>query len=106
VPTFTAAAHIIVGSDLTGLIPARYARQVADLTGACRYEIPAALPALTMSQAWHVRHDMDPAHHWLRTQIPSQRPTRRARRRLITIQVRRSERILTPPEGALRLQES
>ena len=69
VPTFTAAAHIIVGSDLTGLIPARYARQVADLTGACRYEIPATLPALVMSQAWHVRHDLDPAHHWLRTQI-------------------------------------
>jgi hypothetical protein len=22
-----------------------------------------------MSQAWHVRHDLDPAHHWLRTQI-------------------------------------
>lgn len=38
-----AAAHIIVGSELTGLIPARYARQVADRAGACRYEIPAAL---------------------------------------------------------------
>jgi DNA-binding transcriptional LysR family regulator len=69
VPTFTAAAHIIIGSDLTGLIPARYARQVAALTGARCYEIPAPLPRLTMSQAWHVRHDLDPAHHWLRTEI-------------------------------------
>jgi DNA-binding transcriptional LysR family regulator len=69
VPTFTAAAHIIAGSDLTGLIPARYARQFALLTGSGRYEIPAALPELTMSQAWHVRHDLDPAHHWLRAQV-------------------------------------
>jgi hypothetical protein len=22
-----------------------------------------------MAPAWHVRHDLDPAHHWLRTQI-------------------------------------
>jgi len=69
VPTFTAAAHIIVSSELTGLIPARYASQVAARTGAHCYEIPAALPTLTISQAWHVRHDLDPAHHWLRTQI-------------------------------------
>lgn len=69
VPTFTAAANIIVGSDLTGLIPARYARRVAAFTGARCYEVPADLPSLTMSQAWHVRHDLDPAHHWLRAQI-------------------------------------
>lgn len=69
VPTFTAAAHIIVGSNLTGLIPARYGRQVAMRTGARCYDIPATLPTLAMSQAWHVRHDLDPAHHWLRTQI-------------------------------------
>lgn len=69
VPTFTAAAHIIAGSQLTGLISATYAAQVADLTGARRYEIPADLPKLQISQAWHVRHDLDPAHQWLRNQI-------------------------------------
>lgn len=69
VPTFTSAAHIIAGSDLTGLIPARYARQVAASTGARCYDIPVTLPTLTMALAWHVRHDLDPAHHWLRTQI-------------------------------------
>jgi DNA-binding transcriptional LysR family regulator len=69
VPTFTAAAHIIISSGLTGLIGARYARQVAVLTGARVFEIPAALPALPISQAWHVRHDLDPAHRWLRSQV-------------------------------------
>jgi hypothetical protein len=32
-------------------------------------DIPAELPALPMSQAWHLRHDLDPAHQWLRAQI-------------------------------------
>lgn len=69
VPTFTAAAHIIAGSDLTGLIPASYARQVAALTGAFLFDIPCELPALPISLAWHVRYNLDLAHHWLRTEI-------------------------------------
>lgn len=69
VPTFTAAAHIIASSELTGLISAGYAAQVAALTGARVYEIPAELPAMDLSQAWHVRHDLDGAHQWLREQI-------------------------------------
>jgi DNA-binding transcriptional LysR family regulator len=69
VPTFTAAAHIILHSELTGLLSARYARQVAAVTGARLYEIPAELPELPIAQAWHVRHDLDPAHRWLRTQV-------------------------------------
>ncbi|HEX4787978.1 MAG TPA: LysR family transcriptional regulator [Actinospica sp.] len=69
VPTYTAAAHIIAGSELTGLVAAGYAGQVAALTGAHVYEIPAELPRLPLAQAWHVRHDLDPAHQWLREQI-------------------------------------
>lgn len=69
VPTYTAAANIITNSGLTGLITARYAQQVAAVTGSRRYDIPVELPVLPVSQAWHVRHDLDPAHHWLREQI-------------------------------------
>lgn len=69
VPTFTAAAHIITGSDLTGFLPARFAAQVAARTGAHVYEIPAELPRVPLAQAWHVRHDLDPAHQWLRERI-------------------------------------
>ena len=69
VPTYTAAAHIILGSELTGLVTAGYAAQVAARTGACVYRIPAELPELSISQAWHVRHDLDPAHRWLRDQV-------------------------------------
>jgi hypothetical protein len=40
--SYTAAAHIITSSALTGLITASYAAQVAALTGAHLYEIPAS----------------------------------------------------------------
>jgi len=69
VPTFTAAAAIIVSSELTGLLSARFARRTAVRTGAFVFEIPAELPAVPIAQAWHVRHDLDPAHRWLRSQV-------------------------------------
>lgn len=69
VPTFTVAAHIITSSQLTGLVTASYATQAAALSGAHLYEIPAELPKLPISQAWHIRYDLDPAHQWLRGQI-------------------------------------
>lgn len=95
VPTFTAAAHIIVSSDLTGLIPARYARQVAARTGAHWYEIPAALPTLMISQAWHVRHDLDPAPPLAPHPDPRrlQRRIRRASRLLVTSPLRAWHRL-------------
>jgi DNA-binding transcriptional LysR family regulator len=60
---------MILTSDLTGLLPARYATQVAALSGARAFPVPADLPGLTIAQAWHVRHDIDPAHQWLRAQL-------------------------------------
>lgn len=69
VPTFTAAAHIIASSDLTGLVTAGFAKEFASLTGAHVYEIPVDLQKLEISQAWHVRQDLDPGHKWLRSQI-------------------------------------
>ena len=69
VPTFTAAAHIVAGSQLTALLPAGFAAQAAALTGAHVYQIPAQLPEVPLAQAWHVRHDLDPAHQWLRSEV-------------------------------------
>lgn len=39
------------------------------MAGAYVYEVPAELPLLPISQSWHVRHDLDPAHRWLRSQV-------------------------------------
>jgi DNA-binding transcriptional LysR family regulator len=69
VPTFTSAAHMVLASDLVGLLPARYAGAIATAGGAHIFPIPAPLPVLVISQAWHVRNDADPAHTWLRSQV-------------------------------------
>jgi DNA-binding transcriptional LysR family regulator len=69
VPTFPAAAHIVARSALTCLFPARFASEVAELTGAHLYEVPADLAPVSLSLAWHLRHDLDPAHRWLRDQV-------------------------------------
>ena len=69
VPSFTAAVDIINSSQLTGLIPAAYAAQVAKTSDAHCYDVPTELPSMPISQAWHLRHDLDPAHHWLRGQV-------------------------------------
>ncbi|MFD2419364.1 LysR family transcriptional regulator [Amycolatopsis pigmentata] len=69
VPTYTSAAHIVLTSDLIGLFPERYARQVAGISGARVFPIDLDLPRLPVSQAWHARHHNDPAHQWLRHQI-------------------------------------
>jgi DNA-binding transcriptional LysR family regulator len=69
VPTFTSASHIVLTSELIGLLPERYARRVAATSGARIFPIDVDLPLITISQAWHLRHDNDPAHQWLRHQI-------------------------------------
>jgi DNA-binding transcriptional LysR family regulator len=69
VPTFTSAAHMILRSELVGLLPARYARSISAISRAHVFTIPADLPMLVISQAWHVRHDADLAHTWLRGQV-------------------------------------
>jgi hypothetical protein len=33
------------------------------------YDIPAALPPLTISAGWHVRYDTGPEHRSLRSQV-------------------------------------
>jgi DNA-binding transcriptional LysR family regulator len=69
VPPLTSAAHMILRSELVGLLLARYARSVAARSGAHVFAIPSGLPTLAISQAWHVRHDTDFAHTWLRGQV-------------------------------------
>jgi len=69
VPSYTSAAHIVLTSELIGLFPERYARQVAVTGGARIFPVGLELPLVQVSQAWHVRHDNDPAHQWLRSQV-------------------------------------
>jgi len=69
VPTHAAAALLILSARLTGLIAGFAAREVASATAVRVYEIPATLPPLPISAAWHLRYDADPEHRWLRSQV-------------------------------------
>lgn len=69
VPTYTSAAHIVLTSELVGLLPERYARQLVATGGARVFPVDVGLPVLQIGQAWHVRHHTDPAHQWMRAQV-------------------------------------
>ncbi|CAH2910200.1 MAG: Transcriptional regulator, LysR family [uncultured Paraburkholderia sp.] len=71
VPGFPAALAVARTSDLIALVPASFVNaQTACREGAASadihaFELPVATEALTVSQMWHPRLDVDPIHRWL-----------------------------------------
>jgi DNA-binding transcriptional LysR family regulator len=69
VPSAGAACFMALETDALALVPAPFAERVArDLPLTIR-PIPLRLPPVTLDLAWHVRHDTDPAHRWLRATV-------------------------------------
>ncbi|MEQ4717224.1 LysR family transcriptional regulator [Nonomuraea sp. B19D2] len=66
VPTFEASLMVVRQSDLVGTTPERLTRPLVEALGLVTFPIPFPLPEMRLSQAWHPRYDMDPAHVWLR----------------------------------------
>lgn len=65
VPTFPAALAVARASDLVALVPASFLlNQPAGLLH--RFELPVKTDTITVSQMWHPRSEVDPAHRWLR----------------------------------------
>ncbi|TDS92871.1 LysR family transcriptional regulator [Erwinia rhapontici] len=65
VPAFPAALAVARASDLVALVPASFLlNQPAGLLH--RFELPVKTRAITVSQMWHPRSEVDPAHRWLR----------------------------------------
>lgn len=77
VPGFPAALSVAQASDLVALVPASFLinRPLVDedRTDATlrAFELPMATPGITVSQMWHPRAQLDPAHRWLREQVLS-----------------------------------
>ncbi|MGW0803063.1 LysR family transcriptional regulator [Nonomuraea sp. NPDC002799] len=69
VPTFGAALLAVRQSDLVGMTPELLTAPLVEALGLVTFPIPFALPAMTLSQAWHPRYDADPAHTWLRERV-------------------------------------
>lgn len=69
VASFTAAPFLLRNSDLVLTAPRRLATAVADDLGLVLVDPPLPLTGFTLALAWHRRHDGDPAHTWLRSQV-------------------------------------
>jgi DNA-binding transcriptional LysR family regulator len=65
-PTPAGGLFLVRGSDLVGMMPADMGRYAIEALALVGFEIPLDLPPLTLSMAWHPRHDADGAHRWLR----------------------------------------
>ncbi len=66
VPSFRAALEIAAESDLVALLPASFFGRRDGASRLQCFELPVAVPGITISQMWHPRVDRDPAHRWLR----------------------------------------
>lgn len=77
VPGFSAALAIAQASDLVALIPASFliSQPVVEREGISSklwvFELPVKTREITISQMWHPRSEVDPAHRWLRQQVLS-----------------------------------
>jgi DNA-binding transcriptional LysR family regulator len=72
VPGFPAALTVAQASDLVALVPASFLLNQPAVDGKQpnatlhAFELPVKTPGITISQMWHPRSDLDPAHRWLR----------------------------------------
>ncbi|MDR3451547.1 MAG: LysR family transcriptional regulator [Rhodoferax sp.] len=67
VPGFAGLGAFLRGSDLLATVPGLL--QAHSLRGLASAEPPVPCPALPMYMIWHVRHQHDAAHRWLRDQL-------------------------------------
>lgn len=60
---------MIQRTDLIGLLPRRFAREVAANFDLDIHEVPIPLPEQHTYMLWHVNSELDPGHRWLRDSI-------------------------------------
>jgi len=67
VPGFAGLSPFLSGSQMLATVPGMLrARLMRDLASA---EVPLATPTMPMYMIWHLRHQHDPAHQWLRRML-------------------------------------
>lgn len=66
VPGFPAALAVARTTDLVALVPASFLINQPAADNLAMFELPVKTPGITVSQLWHPRSDVDPAHRWLR----------------------------------------
>jgi DNA-binding transcriptional LysR family regulator len=75
VPSFPAALAIARASDLVALVPASFLLAAPEhaedgpVAASYVFELPVSTAPITISQMWHPRLELDPAHRWLRERV-------------------------------------
>lgn len=64
---FSAALAFARATDLIASVPERHTGDLRD--GMFSFDLPFAMPEITISMLWHPRLDADPAHRWLRSVV-------------------------------------
>ena len=67
VPGFAGLAPFIRGSALLATVPGMLQSHL--LHGLASTKVPVPCPAMPMYMVWHLRHQQDPAHRWLRAEL-------------------------------------
>ena len=70
VPHLVTVPFLVARSEMLGIVPLRLAQSLAPTLGLRIFELPLALPPLTMSLMWHHRHQHEAAHRWFREFVP------------------------------------
>lgn len=67
VPGFSGLAPFLRGSHLLATVPGLLGRSVLRGLDSCATPVPC--PAMPMYMVWHLRHQHDPMHRWLRQEL-------------------------------------
>lgn len=64
---FFTAGQVVARSDLLTVLPEAFVHAAGG--GLLTRELPLQLAPLNVEMVWHLRHDVAPAHQWLRSQV-------------------------------------
>ena len=68
---FFTAGRVVTQSDLLTVLPEGFIEATGYGRELVTKELPLALDPVHVEMVWHLRHDADPAHRWLREQLQS-----------------------------------
>lgn len=69
VPSATAAASVVAGTDWVTAMPRSVATALAERMQIALFPVPLSLPAIAFAMTWHPRFDREPAHRMLREEL-------------------------------------
>ncbi|MDN4590285.1 LysR family transcriptional regulator [Xenophilus aerolatus] len=69
IPQFSVLPYLVADTDLLVILPKRVAELFVQRGGMKALPIPVPLPHFEVRMHWHVRHQENSAHRWLREQV-------------------------------------